>query len=124
MGSDKKADTSLYPISDKQGESSTTTTLHIRKAVMYTLRVTVERIDGYCNQPMLVGDSFLVKGGKILLDKGEHICMWALQSMMPIFPLLQRSSGTERDWTGKVNQFCCPDPKGKVHYRIERIDSK
>ena len=32
---------------------------------MAKLKVTVERIDGYCNQPMLVGDSFIVDGGKI-----------------------------------------------------------
>lgn len=88
---------------------------------MYTLKVTVERIDGYCNQPMLVGDSFTVDGGKIYVEEGKHICMWALQSMMPVFPLLQRAEDKGNDWTGKVNQFCCPDPKGKVHYRIERV---
>lgn len=85
------------------------------------LKVTVEKIDGYCNQPMLVGDSFIVDGGKIMIPSGRHICMWALQSMMPIFPLLQRPGGAQ-DWTGKVNEFVCPDPKGGVHYKIERID--
>jgi uncharacterized repeat protein (TIGR04076 family) len=49
--------------------------------------------------------------------------MWALQSMMPIFPLLQRVKPEKGDWTGKSGQlFVCPDPKGKVHYRIERIE--
>jgi uncharacterized repeat protein (TIGR04076 family) len=48
--------------------------------------------------------------------------MWALQSMMPIFPLLQRAQPEKGDWTGKGGQvFVCPDPKGRVHYRIERI---
>ena len=42
--------------------------------------------------------------------------------MMPIFPLLQRVKPEKGDWTGKSGQlFVCPDPKGKVHYRIERI---
>ena len=27
---------------------------------MYKLKVTAEKIDGYCNQPILVGDSFIV----------------------------------------------------------------
>ena len=27
---------------------------------MYKLKVTAERIDGYCNQPILVGDSFIL----------------------------------------------------------------
>ena len=89
---------------------------------MYKLKVTVERIDGYCNLPMLVGDSFCVDGGKIKLPDGKHICMWALQSMMPIFPLLQRAESKKGDWIGKTGQlFVCPDPKGLVHYRIERI---
>jgi uncharacterized repeat protein (TIGR04076 family) len=48
--------------------------------------------------------------------------MWALQAMMPIIPLLQRAEPREGDWTGKAGQlFVCPDPKGLVHYRIERI---
>ena len=60
---------------------------------MYKLKVSVERIDGYCNQPMLVGDHFFVEGGKITIPADKHVCMWALQSMMPIFPLMQREMG-------------------------------
>ena len=90
---------------------------------MYRLKVTVERIDGYCNQPMIVGDHFFVDGGKITIPEKKYICLWALQSMMPIFPLLQRGESPERMiGQSKANQFCCPDPKGKVHYRIERIE--
>ena len=89
---------------------------------MPRLKVTVERIDGYCNQPMLVGDYLMVEGGKLTIPDGKHFCMWALQSMMPIFPLLQRTKGGSGDWTEKVNQFCCPDPKGLVHFRIEKIN--
>jgi carbon-monoxide dehydrogenase iron sulfur subunit len=89
---------------------------------MYKLKITAERIDGYCNQPILVGDDFILDGGKIIVPEGKHVCMWALQSMMPIFPLLQRVTPEKGDWTGKAGQvFVCPDPKGKVHYRIERI---
>jgi carbon-monoxide dehydrogenase iron sulfur subunit len=90
---------------------------------MYRLKVTVQRIEGYCNQPMLVGDHFFVDGGKIRIPEGKHICMWALQSMMPIFPLMQRDSGDPGDWTAKASGqvFVCPDPKGRVHYKIERI---
>jgi len=89
---------------------------------MYTLKITVERIGGYCNQPMLVGDHFFVEGGKLKIPDGRHICMWALQSMMPIFPLLQRAEPRDGDWTAKSGQvFQCPDPRGRVHYRIERM---
>jgi uncharacterized repeat protein (TIGR04076 family) len=90
---------------------------------MSQLKVSVERIDGYCNQPMLVGDHFFVDGGKIKIPDGKHICMWALQSMMPIFPVMQRGSDDKGDWTAKESGlvFVCPDPKGKVHYNIKRI---
>ena len=71
---------------------------------------------------MLVGDVFFVDGGKITIPKNKHICLWALQSMMPIFPLLERGDLSKDDWTNKANQFCCPDPRGKVYYRIERIE--
>ena len=88
---------------------------------MGRLKVTVERIDGYCNLPMLVGDYLIVDGGRLFIPQGKHFCMWALQSMMPIFPLLQRAPAEKGDWTNRVDQFCCPDPKGLVHYRIERL---
>lgn len=88
---------------------------------MYSIRVTVERIDGYCSQPMLVGDSFTLDGGKLRIPDGKYVCMWALQAMMPIFPLLQRAEvSTKGDWTRKATQFVCPDPRGLVHYRIKR----
>jgi carbon-monoxide dehydrogenase iron sulfur subunit len=88
---------------------------------MARLKVTVERIDGYCNQPMLVGDYIIIDGGKLIIPDGKHMCMWALQSMMPIFPVLQRAEAKEGDWATRVSRFCCPDPRGLVHYRIERI---
>ncbi len=89
---------------------------------MNVLKVTVEKIGGYCNQPLLVGDSFIVDGGKIRVPEGHHLCMWALQSMMPIFALLQRVKPDKNDWTSKTDQtFVCPDPKGMVHFRIQRL---
>ena len=89
---------------------------------MAVIKVTVERINGYCNQPRLVGDHFFVDGGKIVAQHGIPICMWALQSMMPIFPLIQRAGGDPSDWTAKVNRFQCPDPRGQVIYRLERME--
>jgi uncharacterized repeat protein (TIGR04076 family) len=69
---------------------------------MYTLKVTVERIDGYCNQPMMVGDYFTVEGGKLKIPAGKHVCIWALQSMMPIS--LSCSAGIARRATGKARK--------------------
>ena len=88
---------------------------------MSRIKVTVEFINGYCNIPMLVGDHLILDGSRLRIPDGGYFCMWALQSMMPIFPVLQRAEGRKGDWAGKVNRFCCPDPEGMVHYRIEKM---
>jgi carbon-monoxide dehydrogenase iron sulfur subunit len=90
---------------------------------MTKIRVTVERIDGYCNLPMLVGDHFSVEGSRIFIPEGKYICLWALQSMMPVFPLLNvKESLKNGHWAKKVTHFSCPDPKGRVLYRLEVVE--
>lgn len=93
---------------------------------MHRLKITVERIDGYCSLPMLVGDSMVIEErGKITIPEGKHMCMWALQSMMPILPMLQRTEPKKGDWASQSGvRFVCPDPDGLVHYRIERMDEE
>lgn len=87
---------------------------------MHKLKITVERIDGYCNQSVLVGDSFTVEDNGMLKIPGrKRVCLWALQSMVPMFPLLQQTDPQKGVKDSRV--FVCPDPKGLVHYRIERI---
>jgi uncharacterized repeat protein (TIGR04076 family) len=69
---------------------------------------------------MHVGDYFYVEGSKLIVPPGKHICIWALQSMMPVFPILaERERLGEGHWVTKVNGFSCPDPKGLVQYRLE-----
>jgi uncharacterized repeat protein (TIGR04076 family) len=87
---------------------------------VHKLKITVERIDGYCNQSVLVGDSFTVEdNGMLKIPERKRVCLWALQSMGPMFPLLQQTDPQKGDKDSHV--FVCPDPKGLVHYRIERI---
>jgi len=38
-------------------------------------RVTVERIDGYCNLPMLVGDYIIVDGSRLIIPEDQHMCL-------------------------------------------------
>ena len=90
---------------------------------MSKIKVSVERIDGYCNLPMQIGDYFFVEDSKLTVPEGKHICIWALQSMMPIFPILTVKDKLEDGhWVGKVKTFSCPDPKGLVQYRLETIE--
>jgi len=90
---------------------------------MAKIKVSVERIDGYCNLPMLVGDYFYLHNSRLYIPEGKYICMWALQSMMPVFPILnEKDRLDDTHWIKQVEHFSCPDPKGKVIYRLEVIE--
>ena len=90
---------------------------------MAKIKVSVERIDGYCNLPMLVGDYFYVEDSKLYVPDGKYICIWALQSMMMIFPIFNaRDQLEEGHWIKTVKTFSCPDPKGLVQYRLEMVE--
>ncbi|MHC4941994.1 MAG: TIGR04076 family protein [Planctomycetota bacterium] len=90
---------------------------------MTKIKVTVEKIDGYCNLPVQVGDHFFVEDSKLFIPDGKHVCIWALQTMMPIFPILaERDKLDAEHWVRKVKNFSCPDPKGLVQYRLDILD--
>jgi len=92
---------------------------------MARIKVTVESIGGYCNLPVQVGDTFYVDDSKLIIPERGFVCIWALQSMMPIFPVLaSRDSLAEDHWIRKVSIFSCPDPKGLVQYRLELVENK
>ena len=93
--------------------------------IMARIKVTVERINGHCNLPHLVGDHFFVDGSRLMIPEGGHVCIWALQSMMPIFPILSVKDRLEAGhWVGKVKTFSCPDPQGLVQFRLEVVEDE
>ena len=90
---------------------------------MARIKVSVERVGGCCNLPMMVGDCFYLDGSKLSVPDGKFVCMWALQSMMPVFPILGVQDqlpptplGARRRATSPV-----PIPKGQVVFRLERL---
>jgi len=89
---------------------------------MYDLKVVVEEIEGFCDMPMEIGDYFEVKGGKLIIPEGKHMCIWALQSLMTIIPAKQRELAEENDWIPYTKRLTCPDPEGRVIFRIDRMD--
>ena len=90
---------------------------------MAKIKVSVQRIDGYCNLPVHVGDYFYVENSRLYIPDGKYVCIWALQSMMPIFPILsERDKLDERHWIKSVKTFSCPDPKGLVQFQLEILD--
>ena len=59
---------------------------------MYELKVTVKKVMGECTaEPaMKSGDYFTVSDGDIQIPEGGYICLWALQSLMPLITPKER----------------------------------
>ena len=89
---------------------------------MPKIKVSVERVGGCCNLPVMVGDAFFLDGSRLSVPDGAFVCMWALQSMMPVFPTLGvKEHLPQSHWVHAVRHFACPDPKGQVVFRVERL---
>jgi len=91
---------------------------------MYELKAVVTKVLGACtaNPPMKPGDYFTVRGGDLRIPEGGYICLWALQSLMPVLTLKERKIAEKKneDWVWRVHHVQCPDPKGRVIFRIVR----
>jgi len=91
---------------------------------MYELWVSVDRIVGTCSGPvpMIPGTGFLVRSGRLHFPGGGPICLFALQSLMPILPAKERSIAVEKtvDWLWRTDTSQCPDPKGRTVWKIEQ----
>ena len=59
---------------------------------MYELTITVTRVLGTCtaDPPMKPGDFFTVRDGDIRIPEGGYICLYALQSLLPLIPPKER----------------------------------
>ncbi len=91
---------------------------------MYELNVTVGKVVGTCtaNPPMKRGDHFIVRDGDITIPEGGYICLWALQSLLPVITPKEREicEPKDDDWMWRVQHVQCPDPKGRVVFKIEQ----
>ncbi len=91
---------------------------------MYELKVTVKKVLGVCtaDPPMKPGDYFTVSDGDIQVQDGGYICLWALQSLIPLLTPKERniSEQHDEDWMWRVHHAQCPDPDGRVIFSIER----
>ncbi len=91
---------------------------------MYQLKISVKKVMGVCTAapPVKPGDYFNVSDGDISIPDGGFICLWALQSLMPLIPSKERNiaEGKKEDWMWRVHHAQCPDPKGRVIFKIEQ----
>jgi uncharacterized repeat protein (TIGR04076 family) len=92
---------------------------------MYELKVSVREVLGVCSaeSPMTPGQYFTVSNGDIRIPAGSHVCVWALQNLLPVVAARERatleSGEHDREW--HLHQVQCPDPDGGVVFEIERI---
>ncbi len=92
---------------------------------MFELRVAVSKVMGTCTSgvPVKRGDYFVVRDGDISIPAGGHICMYALQNLLPVITPKERSisEAHDEDWMWRVRHVQCPDPKGRVIYTIDQV---
>ena len=92
---------------------------------MYELGVGVTKVLGECtaDPPMRPGDYFTVRDGDIRIPEGQYVCVWALQSVLPLITPKEREicEDKDQDWMWRVHHAQCPDPAGRVIFKIERV---
>jgi uncharacterized repeat protein (TIGR04076 family) len=88
---------------------------------VFDVRVEVEEVRGFCDLPMRPGDYFEVRGSRLTIPEGKFMCIWALQSLLPMIPLKQRAIAETNDWVNHTHRMICPDPNGLVVYRFIRL---
>ena len=90
---------------------------------MYELKITVTKVLGACtaDPPMKPGDCFTVCNGDIRIPAGGYVCLWALQSLLPLITPKEREIAEDKseDWMWRVHHAQCPDPDGRVIFKIE-----
>jgi len=91
---------------------------------MKELLISVSKVLGTCTStpPFRKGDFFTVRNGDIRLPEGRFMCLWALQSVLPLIPAKERrlAERHDEDWMWRVHHVQCPDPNGRVVFKIER----
>jgi len=68
---------------------------------------------------MAPGRSALLRGSSLYLP--QPFCLYALQSLVPLLPAMQRPLEPD-DWMASENAVICPDPAGNVVLRVDKIE--
>jgi len=91
---------------------------------MHELWIEVERVEGTCSGPVPMGPGtgFLVRNGGLIFPNGGPICIYALQSILPMIPAKERLTDGDpaADWIGRTHHVQCPDPKGRTIWRMDQ----
>ena len=93
-------------------------------ALLYDLRVVVDRIEGRSVCGLRVGDWFeLTQSSRLRTCPGRFFCAYALAAVLPLLPAKQRQLAPG-DWLEHDNFVACPDPDERLIMRIERTGAR
>ena len=80
----------------------------------------VESIEGKCSNGTKIGDYFMVEGTTISIPEGKKICIWALNKILPVLPLLHEKKDLRKEhWIHETKALKCYD--GKVKFAIKEV---
>ncbi|OGS68983.1 MAG: hypothetical protein A2Y96_00010 [Firmicutes bacterium RBG_13_65_8] len=91
---------------------------------MYTLRVEVTEVRGFCDLPHRPGDYFEVRAGRLFVPEGKFVCIWALGAMLPMLVAKEREIAETNDWLPRTDLITCPDPEGRVVWRVRQVERR
>lgn len=67
------------------------------------------------------GDFFEVEDNAIRIPAGRRICAWSLSTLLPFILACQGGKSDSNDLSLFVEYVHCPDPEGKVIWKIEKV---
>jgi uncharacterized repeat protein (TIGR04076 family) len=63
----------------------------------------------------------MVEEDSLPLPRDGCICIFALQSLIPLLPAKQKKIDEPEDWLPRACEVACPDPKGQVIFEIKLL---
>jgi uncharacterized repeat protein (TIGR04076 family) len=91
---------------------------------MYELKISVQNVKGKCtaDPPLKKNDFFIIRDGDIRIPEGGFVCIWALQNLLMLITPKEReiAEKKENDWMWRISHAQCPDPNGRVIFKIEQ----
>ena len=87
------------------------------------LKVTCVKSAGNCSRTK-EGDTFYIRNAKLEIPEGQHVCIFALGSILqPITAAIIRSEKGE-GLMDLLDVWQCPDPLAEVIFKFEELPEK
>ncbi len=87
---------------------------------MKDVKVSIKEKMGKCGQTVL-GEYFVIKGGKLYFPPGQGICLYALSALMPMLAPWQMDKKNNDHFILDYTEFVCP--MGNVKYQARQYEN-